>query len=104
MILYAVAGLIALTLGIAAYLRWQASIVPEPYDVMFAVAPIPPEGKPVVRAAERVPPPAGALNFRDLGGYAAADGRRVAWGKVYRSGELNGLAERDVREATSPGR
>lgn len=97
LILYALAGLAALALIIALYLRWQASIPPEPYDVMFAVAPIRPEDEPVVRAARRIPPLEGALNFRDLGGYAAADGRRVAWGKVYRSGELNGLTERDLR-------
>lgn len=97
MILYVLAGLVALALGIAAYLRWQASIAPEPYDIMFAVAPIRPQDEPAVRAAERVPPLEGALNFRDLGGYATANGRRVTWGKVYRSGELNGLTGRDLR-------
>lgn len=97
MILYALAGLVALALIIAAYLRWQASIAPEPYDVMFAMAPVRPEDEPAIRAAERTPPLEGALNFRDLGGYATADGRRVAWGKIYRSGELNGLTERDRR-------
>ena len=30
----------------------------------------------------------GIANFRDLGGYPAADGRRVRWGELYRSGTL----------------
>ncbi|MER5642103.1 tyrosine-protein phosphatase [Kitasatospora sp. NPDC002227] len=37
-------------------------------------------------------------NFRDLGGYPAADGRTVRWGRLYRSdslGKLNGAAEAD---------
>jgi len=33
----------------------------------------------------------GTLNFRDLGGYEAADGRTVAWGRVYRSDRLSEL-------------
>lgn len=39
----------------------------------------------------RVVPLAGGLNFRDLGGYPSADGRSVAWGRVYRSGTMAGL-------------
>lgn len=39
---------------------------------------------------------AGQPNFRDLGGYAAGDGRRVKWGVVYRSGELSQLTHDDV--------
>jgi len=38
----------------------------------------------------------GQPNFRDLGGYATADGRRVKWGLVYRSGELSQLSQADV--------
>jgi protein-tyrosine phosphatase len=38
----------------------------------------------------------GQPNFRDLGGYAAGDGRRIKWGVVYRSGELSQLTEDDV--------
>lgn len=33
----------------------------------------------------------GTANFRDLGGYATADGRLVKWGQVYRSDALNRL-------------
>ncbi len=38
----------------------------------------------------------GQPNFRDLGGYASADGRTVRWGTVYRSGELSQLSDADV--------
>jgi protein-tyrosine phosphatase len=33
----------------------------------------------------------GALNFRDLGGYRGADGRRIRWGHIYRSGTTSRL-------------
>jgi protein-tyrosine phosphatase len=45
---------------------------------------------------DRHVPLSGQPNFRDLGGYAATDGRRVKWGAVYRSGELSQLTEDDV--------
>ena len=41
-------------------------------------------------------PLTGQPNFRDLGGYAAGDGRRIRWGAVYRSGELSQLSDADV--------
>jgi len=37
----------------------------------------------------------GAPNFRDLGGYRTADGRRLRWGTIYRSGQLSELTEAD---------
>lgn len=45
--------------------------------------------------AERVLPLQQGSNFRDIGGYAAADGRRVKWGKVYRSGAMPLLTKAD---------
>ena len=45
---------------------------------------------------ERRLPFEGARNFRDLGGYPAADGRRTRWGLVYRSGSLHNLTEGDL--------
>jgi len=47
---------------------------------------------------DRHVPLSGQPNFRDLGGYASRDGRRVKWGLVYRSGELSQLGEDDVRK------
>lgn len=40
----------------------------------------------------------GAFNFRDIGGYTAKDGRKVKWGKLYRSGSLAFLTKSDVEE------
>jgi hypothetical protein len=37
----------------------------------------------------------GPINFRDVGGYVAASGRRVRWGRVYRSDSLHHLTEAD---------
>ena len=45
---------------------------------------------------DRHVPLSGQPNFRDLGGYATADGRRVKWGVVYRSGELSQLSKDDI--------
>jgi len=36
-----------------------------------------------------------APNFRDLGGYATIDGRRVAWGRAFRSSHLGWLTQAD---------
>ena len=38
----------------------------------------------------------GALNCRDLGGYATADGRVTRWGRVYRSDGLDQLTDADL--------
>ncbi len=38
----------------------------------------------------------GTPNFRDLGGYAAQTGRRMRWGRLYRSGKLSALSGGDV--------
>lgn len=54
-----------------------------------------PDGGNGIWTAERVLPLEGGRNFRDLGGYAAADGKRVRWGKVYRSGTMSGLTLAD---------
>lgn len=40
----------------------------------------------------------GAINFRDVGGYATADGHHVKWGKVYRSADLSKLTDNDLVE------
>lgn len=46
--------------------------------------------------AERILPLAGAVNFRDIGGYETGDGRVVAWGRLYRSGVLSELQPDDL--------
>lgn len=45
---------------------------------------------------ERRLPLEGAVNFRDLGGYETIDGRRVKWGKVFRSDHLSRLTHGDI--------
>lgn len=50
----------------------------------------------IVRVAERVVPLEQGSNFRDLGGYPAADGRRVKWGRIYRSGATPMLTRADL--------
>ncbi len=51
----------------------------------------------------RIPPLEGALNFRDLGGYAAADGRSVRWRTLYRSGTTHAMTREDVASLESSG-
>jgi protein-tyrosine phosphatase len=50
-----------------------------------------------VWAAERVLPLEGGRNFRDLGGYPAADGKSVRWGMLYRSGVMADLTQADYQ-------
>jgi protein-tyrosine phosphatase len=58
-------------------------------------------GKRVI--AERRIPLEGAHNFRDLGGYAASDGRRLRWGRLYRSDHLGGLTAGDLERLSQLG-
>ncbi|WP_149194420.1 tyrosine-protein phosphatase [Luteimonas suaedae] len=44
---------------------------------------------------ERVLPLEGGINFRDLGGYQAGDGRQVRWGRLFRSGAMDTLTDGD---------
>ncbi|HKP77987.1 MAG TPA: tyrosine-protein phosphatase [Phenylobacterium sp.] len=50
----------------------------------------------VARVAERVLPLQQGSNFRDLGGYAAAGGKRVRWGMIFRSGATPMLTGSDL--------
>jgi len=45
---------------------------------------------------DRLLPLRGTYNFRDLGGYPAAGGRRTRWSRLYRSDTLQELSEADV--------
>ena len=46
--------------------------------------------------SERRLPLQGAVNFRDLGGYATTTGQRVRWGQVFRSDHLSNLTAHDI--------
>ncbi|MEM1263500.1 MAG: tyrosine-protein phosphatase [Pseudomonadota bacterium] len=66
----------------------------------FSLTPM--AGEPVM-AASRVLPLEGGRNFRDLGGYHTADGKRVKWGHVFRSGVMDGLTDADYDYLSSLG-
>ncbi len=48
------------------------------------------------RATSRHVPLEGAWNFRDLGGYAGRDGRRLRWRRLFRADSLHRLTEADL--------
>ncbi|MGD9225249.1 MAG: tyrosine-protein phosphatase [Desulfobacterales bacterium] len=54
------------------------------------------ENRAGIITSERRLPLEGAVNFRDLGGYETTEGRRVRWGKVFRSDHLSRLTGRDI--------
>src|SRR5690348_14527454 len=62
-----------------------------------------PESVAPVWPQARVLPLEGGRNFRDLGGYATEDGRRVRWGVLFRSGSLTGLTRADWDHLASRG-
>jgi protein-tyrosine phosphatase len=51
-----------------------------------------------VRVAERVLPLRQGSNFRDVGGYPAADGKHVRWGLIFRSGGQPLLTDADLKD------
>ena len=54
--------------------------------------------RPSLVVGERAPRLTGGVNFRDIGGYATADGRWTNWGQIYRSGHLSNLTEKDKKK------
>ncbi|MDR2856576.1 MAG: tyrosine-protein phosphatase [Novosphingobium sp.] len=57
----------------------------------------------VTEVSERAVPLARGSNFRDIGGYATADGRHVRWGLVYRSGGSAMLTPEDLAKVKALG-
>jgi protein-tyrosine phosphatase len=64
-----------------------------------------PQGKLLVSSdggslvvGERRPLVEGCPNLRDLGGYAATDGRRVRWGRIFRSSNLGRLSDKGLSQ------
>ncbi|MFC1823776.1 tyrosine-protein phosphatase [Thermodesulfobacteriota bacterium] len=55
---------------------------------------LPAGGEGIITAERRVPLQ-GAINFRDLGGYETGNGRRVKWGRIFRSDSLARLTPED---------
>ena len=56
-----------------------------------------PAGERLV-VARRDVPLEGCVNFRDLGGYRCDDGRRVRWGRAFRSGHMANLTAAGKRD------
>jgi protein-tyrosine phosphatase len=52
---------------------------------------------------DRIVPFDACFNFRDIGGYETADGRRVRWGAVFRSDTLHRLTAADRERALALG-
>lgn len=57
----------------------------------------------VMLVAERVLPLEQGSNFRDLGGYPAANGKHVRWGLLFRSGATPLLTEQDLAKIDTLG-
>lgn len=56
-----------------------------------------------VRLAERVVPLEAGSNFRDLGGYPASGGKRVRWGRIFRTAAMPKLTAADERTIAALG-
>lgn len=56
-----------------------------------------------MRPTHRFPELVGALNFRDMGGYATADGRHTRWHTLYRSGTTHALTAEDLEWIAAAG-
>lgn len=63
---------------------------------VWLAAPVDVDGSPVPLVEARLVPLEGAFNLRDLGGYTGADGRRVRYGRLYRSDSLAKLTDADL--------
>lgn len=57
---------------------------------------VPGDGSESVIVAERRLPLSCCDNFRDLGGYRTADGRRLRWNRLYRADDLSKLSRGDL--------
>jgi protein tyrosine/serine phosphatase len=53
--------------------------------------------------SERHYPFEGCFNFRDIGGYPAADGRAIRWGRYFRAGRQDRMTEQDLSEVKELG-
>ena len=70
-------------------LATQILDIKRPYFVLRA------QDGSIYRTAERLLPLASGSNFRDLGGYPAADGKHVRWGLLFRSAAMPKMSDSD---------
>ncbi|SEW54070.1 tyrosine-protein phosphatase [Chitinophaga arvensicola] len=47
-------------------------------------------------STQRVVRMQGTVNFRDVGGYRTNDGKKVVWGKIFRSADVSHLTDQDL--------
>lgn len=66
------------------------------YEVLLLLLLVQPAIAQVEDSARRQVVLEGAVNMRDLGGYAAAGGKHVKWGSVYRSADISKLTAGDL--------
>ena len=71
--------------------------IPRPYFALRA------GNGSIYRTAERLPPLQRGSNFRDLGGYPAANGKHIRWGLLYRSATMPLLTDADDHYLSSLG-
>ena len=53
--------------------------------------------------SERHHPFEGCFNFRDIGGYPAANGRVIRWGLYFRAGRQDRMTEQDLSQVKELG-
>lgn len=56
---------------------------------------VPSQGDAPLRFASRAVEVSAVQNFRDLGGYPTKEGKRVKWGRFFRSGVVKGINDRE---------
>jgi protein-tyrosine phosphatase len=78
------------------YSTGQEATIPNPDQAVRHYFRLESAAGEVVILAERQLSLKGTPNFRDLGGYGTREGRRLRWGKLYRSSKLSRLTEQDV--------
>lgn len=83
-LLWTAFGVLVLAMAVVQFIPAPALLVP---------AALPAEQ----REAHRLLNFEGIANFRDLGGYATADGKQVRWGKLYRSGTFAQASRADLQ-------
>jgi protein-tyrosine phosphatase len=86
----------ALGVGGLAALFIRSRRAPTYPDPKSLILPLPMDDERILKL-ESVP------NFRDVGGYTTADGRRVRWRKVYRSGTLSQMTPQDMETIAALG-
>ncbi len=79
------------------YTAENAALIPNPDKAVRHYFYLQSERGEAIILAERQLTLQGSPNFRDLGGYQAGDGRRLKWGRLYRSSKISNLTDMDMQ-------